>query len=219
MTLTRWLNIKGKWWVETVCECGKVSKNKRSDVIAKIGTDFCCKSCTMKARNKDLMQDPEYVIGLMDRLKLATAAGAPAMPEKVKSIRRTLVGATQRCTNEKCGGYKNYGGRGIEFKFTSIEAASDWIVENIGYRPTKAHTLDRIDNDGNYEAGNLRWATRTEQCVNRRAFKLGAVGTRIRKLQELRPDLCYEALRYQIKIGLNDEQIIRKEKHRHSTSV
>lgn len=173
----------------------------------------------MVRRNTEDMKNPEYVAGLLERLKLADSVRAPAIPEIVSSVRRALIAAKQRCTNIKNAAYDNYGGRGIEFKFESVEIASDWVIKNIGYRPTKTHTLDRIDNNGNYEAGNLRWATRAGQSNNRRAFKLGASGTRIRNLQNLRPDLCYETLRYQIKKGLSDEKIIRKEKHRHSTSV
>jgi hypothetical protein len=74
------------------------------------------------------------------------------------------MSARQRCTNPNHVSYKNYGGRGIEFRFESFKE----FIEEIGLRPSPELTLDRIDNDGHYEAGNVRWATRLEQNSNRR---------------------------------------------------
>lgn len=71
----------------------------------------------------------------------------------------------QRCTNPRRPDFKNYGGRGIAVceRWRSLES----FVADMPKRPRGA-TLDRINNDGNYEPGNVRWATRSVQARNRR---------------------------------------------------
>lgn len=71
--------------------------------------------------------------------------------------------ARHRCTSPNCKEFKNYGGRGIEFRF---ETLAEFFAE-VGHRP-QGKTLDRINNDGHYEKGNLRWATWEQQAANRR---------------------------------------------------
>ena len=74
-------------------------------------------------------------------------------------------GAKGRCQNKNNPKYPSYGGRGIKFLFSSFE---DFINE-LGPRPSPNHSVDRIDNDGNYEKGNIRWAERTTQANNARS--------------------------------------------------
>lgn len=72
------------------------------------------------------------------------------------------LAAKQRCTNSKDDAWPDYGGRGIEFRFTSFEQ----FFAEIGPRPSLKHSLDRKENDGHYELGNVRWATMREQNLN-----------------------------------------------------
>lgn len=73
----------------------------------------------------------------------------------------------QRCANPKNPFYKHYGARGISVHPAWRGAGGfDTFIAHIGPRPTAKHTIDRENNDGNYEPGNVRWATRAVQQRN-----------------------------------------------------
>lgn len=73
----------------------------------------------------------------------------------------------QRCTSETHVSYPDYGGRGIK-------VCDEWLggfhafLKDLGPRPTKGHSLDRINPDGNYQPDNVRWATGKVQARNKR---------------------------------------------------
>ena len=81
-----------------------------------------------------------------------------------------LIKAKARCEDPNATFWARYGGRGIRFDFPSTFAAALWVYENLGTK--KGMEIDRIDNNGPYAAGNLKWSTRVEQCQNRSTSKI-----------------------------------------------
>lgn len=77
----------------------------------------------------------------------------------------------QRCLNRNHHAYRDYGGRGITVCDEWILSYEDFVADievEIGPRPGPGYSLDRINNNGHYEPGNVRWATPTVQSRNRR---------------------------------------------------
>ena len=84
---------------------------------------------------------------------------------------RRLTAAKQRCENPKDTGYHNYGGRGIEFKFSSVTEAGLYLIKSYGL-PKREMEIDRINNNGDYAPGNIRFVTHSQNNSNKRTTVL-----------------------------------------------
>jgi hypothetical protein len=72
-----------------------------------------------------------------------------------------------RCKYPSCDRYPHYGGRGIKV-CDRWEDSFQAFLDDVGPKPSPSHSLDRIDVNGNYEPGNVRWATPKQQMLNKR---------------------------------------------------
>lgn len=135
-----------------------------------------------KAQHADLEKRARYEEGMRRR--------KPRGPGAAKGMSRSPEygvwnAMNKRCHNPKTKWYENYGGRGIQ-------VCDEWrgrggfarFYEHVGPRPSPEHTLDRIDNDGNYEPGNVRWVNRLTQSKNSRRVRMITINGETKHLAE-----------------------------------
>ncbi len=119
-----------------------------------------------------------------------------------------------RCTNPKAQAWANYGGRGITVcerwrrDFTAFLA-------DVGLRPSPGLDIDRIDNDGSYEPGNVRWATRRDNCRHRRSTRWVEInGERISLIEAAeRARVSYSLVKGRVQRGWSIERALTEVSH------
>lgn len=136
------------------CDCGKQKTTVTTHLV-----DGHTKSCGCLQKERASSANTTH----------GAAVGYKRTPEY-----RSYLAAKGRCENHNGTNYYDYGGRGIKFLFASFEQ----FFSEVGPRP-KAKTLERINNDGNYELGNVRWATLREQSRNTRKRSIDRVNYRL----------------------------------------
>lgn len=151
LTTTAMPFVNGKsTMVDCSCECGGSRTVRAAELIN--GVAIGCKSCPIvvsdaqrkaigdRTRTHGMCRTPEYHLWCSMRA---------------------------RCGDPTNMSYADYGGRGISVCDRWMVSFEDFLTD-VGMRPSKKHTMDRIDVNGNYEPGNTRWATMLEQARNTR---------------------------------------------------
>jgi hypothetical protein len=135
------------------CYCGA----EKVHAVSALRRSRCCRECSQHSA--------ENRANLERMAQLNITHGMWGHPLYV-----TWQGMMDRCYDPGATGYQYYGGRGIEVcaEWHDAGVFIRWVEVNLGSRP-EGRTLDRFpDNDGNYEPGNVRWATWSEQNSNQR---------------------------------------------------
>lgn len=115
-----------------------------------------------------------------------------------------------RCEQSSHKAYQDYGGRGIEFRFASPRSCAEWVIGNLGLPKQDNNTqLDRIDNNGHYEPGNLRWASKALNCNNTRR---GGWVAMMHRFRIEHPEIRYadKTLRNLFTMGLTFDQVVER---------
>jgi len=115
-----------------------------------------------------------------------------------------------RCHNRRDRGFSAWGGRGIRVHESWRKDFTQFFAY-VGARPSPAHSIDRIDNDGDYEPGNVRWATRRQQARNRRSTLMVTVRGRtlpFHKWSEKFAYLSYDLFLARRKRGWSEEDAV-----------
>lgn len=117
-----------------------------------------------------------------------------------------------RCNNRNYKQYKDYGGRGIKVceRWSNFEN----FLEDMGERP-KGFQIDRVDNGGDYEPSNCRWATRNTQCSNRRDNHLITYKGKTQNLTQWSKEIGVdrETLFHRVKRGYTPQQTIEHRRY------
>jgi len=138
---------------ECVCKCGNTVIAKSNDLVNKTTTSCGC-------YRKELMAETK------------TTHGFTKITTKTHPLYSIWATIKQRCTNENNKSYKDYGGRGISICDEWVNSPDVFIsyISDLGWdiKNHKSQEIDRINNNGNYEHGNIRLVDRATNCLNTR---------------------------------------------------
>lgn len=138
--------------VNAVCDCGSRVTVFSKHIVSGLTTSCGCHHRALVAR-------------------LKTSHGATRGPRRAWDAEYGIwSGMIARCENPNVAKYESYGGRGVKVCARWRKSYAAFLAD-MGRRPSKRHSIDRINNDGDYEPTNCRWATASQQMRNRRPFQ------------------------------------------------
>jgi len=132
----------------------------------------------------------------------------------------SYVAMLGRCYDQRNASYPSYGGRGVSVCAAWRDSLAAFVAD-MGERPSKGHSIDRIDNAKGYEPGNCRWSTAVEQQSNRAVSrKITAFGLTL-TLSEWgrRAGLPCQTIRQRLIAGMSPEKAITTPGRKHGTEV
>lgn len=222
----------GKWLCR--CECGEEKWQKVCNI--KNEKSRMCKKCSNKLRKKEPKQKQDRIIKIRfdsnkewseentfvgtykeyleecRKRRVEKKEKNKHIPISYDRLYKIYQGMKERCYNKNKSNYKNYGGRGIvicDEWLKDYKTFKKWALNN-GY--SNNLTIDRIDNNGNYEPNNCRWATFKQQQNNKRNNHYIEYNGETKTLKEWSEyyNLNVDTLRSRLKRGLSFEQSIQE---------
>jgi Holliday junction resolvase RusA-like endonuclease len=183
----------------------------------------------VKAMDKDA---PGIYVAIcaLDSWDDPTVSDVPVAPDKRSAVcgwgrspeHRVWLNMIARCTHEHHKAWANYGGRGIRVCDEWLGHAGWWrFLLHVGGRPGAGYDLDRIDNDGHYEPGNVRWATRETNTRNKRTNVRLDVGGESLAMSEAaqRAGISSACLSWRLRAGWTIEAAMQPDDQRRKRAV
>lgn len=181
--------IDGKWVGKWNCNCDCGNACVVEGELLRNGTT---KSCGCYLKDRSLLPLSPY-----------------SDSEAYKKTKNIYHGMKRRCLSKNSAVYKHYGGRGIKVCDRWLESFENFY-EDMGDCPSHKHQLDRINNEGNYESGNCRWATATENMGHTRGSNMITYNgkTQCTTAWAREYNISVSALRYRLAKGIGIEEAL-----------
>ncbi len=153
---------------------GRLTVLQLDGLMGRNAASLCQCSCgkTKRILNQNLLNGGTQSCGCLASER-ASARVKKNPPRLKHGLRRTSTyacwqGMVDRCLNPNNHNYQRYGGRGVRVisRWSDPDKGALNFIEDMGHRPSSAHSIDRIDGTKGYEPGNCRWATRAQQNQN-----------------------------------------------------